>query len=116
MINVGVIISSLNLRGGSPREQMEEAMWLTIKHALNNNEKILMFKHIPNTRSFNVITNKARYTGYFMSDSIRGYRWSKTLVYGEITKDQIEQIHCCIRPTDINNESWNVEEQVFKLH
>ena len=49
MINVGVIISSLNLRGGSP-------------------------------------------------------------------KDQIEQIHCCVRPTDINNESWNEEEQVFKLH
>ena len=60
MINVGVVISSLNLRGGSPKEQMEEAMWLTIKHALNNNEKILMFKYIPTRRSFNVITNKAK--------------------------------------------------------
>ena len=116
MINVGVVISSSKPRIVSPLEQIEEAMWLTIKYILNNNERIISFKQMFGIREFEIITDKAKYKGYFMSENIRGIRWNKAFIYGDISDDILEQIYHCISPVDLNDESWNVKDQVVKLH
>ncbi len=87
-----------------------------MKYIASNNERILKIRRMAAMKEFEILTDKARYKSYIISENIRGVRWNKIFTYGYIDSDVMKRICYQIRPIGLGvPEDWNPMDQIFKI-